>query len=50
MRFFSEQMGFIFEFNSLWDYVKFIIGRILGTIIFFGTIILGLMILGIISK
>ena len=38
MRFFSQQLGFIWEFNSLWEYVKFMFGRLLGYVIFFGTL------------
>jgi hypothetical protein len=49
MRFFSEQMGFIWEFNSLWEYVKFMFGRLLGIIIFFGLCFLGLIVLGLIA-
>jgi len=40
MRFFKEFNGFFFEFNSIGEYVGFLIGRLLGVIIFFGTLFL----------
>ena len=33
MRFFKEFNGFLFEFNSLGEYLRFLLGRLLGTII-----------------
>jgi hypothetical protein len=49
MRFFKEFNGFIFEFNSFGEYLKFLFGRLLGIIIFFGAIFLGLILLGVIA-
>ena len=40
MRFFKEFNGFIFEFKSFGGYFGFLIGRLLGVIIFFGMILL----------
>ena len=40
MRFFKEFNGFIFEFKSFGEYFGFLIGRLLGVIIFFGVIFL----------
>lgn len=36
MRFYKEVWGIIWEFNSIGEYVWFIIGRIIGFIIFIG--------------
>ena len=33
MRFYEEWNGFIWEYNSIWDYVKALIGRLIGGII-----------------
>lgn len=41
MRFFQEYNGFIFEFNSVGEYLKAVLLRIVGTII--GFAILGFM-------
>jgi hypothetical protein len=40
MRFFKEVWGFIFEFNSVGEYISFMLGRLLGVIIFIGFILL----------
>ena len=48
MRFFKEFNGFFIEFNSIGDYLLFLFGRLLGIIIFFGAIIVGLILLGVI--
>lgn len=40
MRFFKEVWGFIFEFNSIGEYLSFLFGRLIGLIIFIGIIIL----------
>lgn len=40
MRFFKEVWGFIFEFNSIGEYLSFLLGRLIGLIIFIGIIIL----------
>lgn len=40
MRFFKEVWGFIFEFNSIGEYIEFLLGRLLGIIIFTGAIVL----------
>jgi len=42
MRFFKEFDGFIFEFNSLGEYLQFLAGRILAVIIIIGAILLAL--------
>lgn len=42
MRFFKEFDGFIFEFNSLGEYLQFLAGRILAIIIIIGAILLAL--------
>ena len=42
MRFFKEFDGFIFEFNSLGEYLQFMAGRILAVIIIIGAILLAL--------
>jgi hypothetical protein len=42
MRFFKEFDGFIFEFNSLGEYLQFLAGRILAVIIIIGVILLAL--------
>jgi len=47
MRFFKEFNGFFFEFNSIGEYMSFLFGRLLGIIIFFGAIIVGLILLGV---
>ncbi len=36
MRFFKEFHGFFFEFNSLGDYFKFLLGRLVGAILGIG--------------
>ena len=46
MRFLKEDSGFLFEFDGLWDYVKFCFGKILGGILFFVLLFLGLLLLG----
>ena len=33
MRFFEQWGGFIWEYDSLWDYIKCLIGRTIGMII-----------------
>jgi len=40
MRFFKEFHGFFFEFNSLGDYFKFLLGRLVGAIIGLGILAL----------
>jgi len=40
MRFFKEVWGFIFEFNSIGEYLSFLLGRLIGLIVFIGIIIL----------
>ena len=40
MRFFKEYNGFFIEFNSIGDYLGFLLGRLVGVIIFIGIIIL----------
>jgi hypothetical protein len=40
MRFFQEYNGFIFEFNSIGEYFKAVLWRILGRIV--GLVLLGL--------
>ena len=40
MRVFKEVWGFIFEFNSIGEYIEFLLGRLLGIIIFIGIVIL----------
>lgn len=40
MRFFKESNGFFFEFNSLGDYFKFLLGRLVGAILGIGLLIL----------
>jgi len=42
MRFFKEFNGFIFEFNSIGEYLQFLAGRILAVIIVIGIILLAL--------
>jgi hypothetical protein len=39
MRFYEEWQGFIWEYNSIGEYVKAVIGRLLGTIIVIGLIV-----------
>lgn len=34
MRFYKQVWGIIWEFNSIWEYVQFLIGRLIGTVIF----------------
>jgi hypothetical protein len=46
MRFLKEDSGFLFEFDGLWDYVKFCFGKLLGGILFFVLLFLGLLLLG----
>ena len=33
MRFFKEYNGFLFEFNSLSEFLRFLLGRLLGAIV-----------------
>lgn len=40
MRFFKEFNGFFIEFNSLGDYLKFLLGRLVGAIIGIGILAL----------
>ena len=40
MRFYKEVWGIIWEFNSISEFISFMIGRLLGVIIFFGSIYL----------
>lgn len=40
MRFFKEVWGFIFEFNSWGEYFGFLLGRVVGIIIFIGILFL----------
>lgn len=40
MRFFKEFNGFLFEFKSLGDYFKFLLGRLVGAIIGIGILAL----------
>lgn len=40
MRFFKEVWGFIWEFNSIGEFISFTIGRLLGVVIFIGCIYL----------
>jgi len=40
MRFFKEFNGFLFEFNSLGEYLRFLVGRVIGAIIGVGILIL----------
>ena len=40
MRFFKEAFGFIFEFNSVGEYLEFLAGRILGVIVAIGILLL----------
>ncbi len=44
MRLFGESDGFIYELNSFWDLIKFILAKIFGTIIGFA-ILIGLLFL-----
>jgi len=39
MRFFKEFNGFIFEFNSIGEFLDFCLGRIFGVIVFIGLIV-----------
>jgi NADH:ubiquinone oxidoreductase subunit H len=36
MRFYKEVWGIIWEFNGIGEYISFMVGRLLGVIIFFG--------------
>ena len=36
MRFYKEVWGIIWEFNGIGEYVSFLLGRLLGVVIFFG--------------
>ena len=36
MRFFKEVWGIIWEFNGIGEFISFMVGRLLGVIIFFG--------------
>lgn len=40
MRFFKEVWGILWEFNGIGEYVSFLIGRLLGVVIFVGAIYL----------
>ena len=40
MRFYKEVWGIIWEFNSIGEYIAFLVGRVLGTIIVIGGIYL----------
>lgn len=40
MRFFKEFHGFFIEFNSLGDYFKFLLGRLVGAILGIGVLFL----------
>lgn len=40
MRFFKEVCGFIFEFNSWGEYFSFLLGRLIGVVIFIGILLL----------
>ena len=40
MRFYKEAWGLMFEFNSIGEYVGFVLGRVLGVIIFIGILLL----------
>ncbi len=42
MRFYKQVWGIIWEFNSIWEYVSFCIGRVIGAAIFFGFFYLAL--------
>ncbi len=46
MRFYEEWGGFIWEYNSLWDYIESIIARVLGTVIGFTIVVGGLYLIG----
>lgn len=45
MRFFQEYNGFIFEFNSIGDFFKALLWRLLGAVC--GLILLGLFLFGL---
>lgn len=45
MRFFQEYNGFIFEFNSIGDFFKALLWRLLGAVC--GLILLGLVLFGL---
>ena len=40
MRFFKEFNGFIFEFNSVGEYLEFLAGRIIAVIVIIGIVLL----------
>lgn len=40
MRFFKEYDGFLFEFNSFGEFLSFLVGRLLGLIIFIAVLVL----------
>ena len=40
MKFFKEYNGFLFEFNSLGEFFRFLLGRLIGTIIGIGLLAL----------
>ena len=40
MRFYKEVWGIIWEFNSIGEYVSFMVGRLIGAAIFFGVLYL----------
>lgn len=42
MRFFKEYNGFLFEFNSIKDFLMFTLGRLVGAIIGIGIILFAL--------
>ena len=46
MRFYEEWGGFIWEYNSFWEYIQALIGRVLGTIIGLVIVIGGLYLIG----
>jgi hypothetical protein len=40
VRFFKEAWGFLFEFNSIGEYLSFLLGRVIGVVIFVGILFL----------
>ena len=40
MRFYKEAWGFLFEFNSIGEYLSFLLGRVIGVVIFVGILFL----------
>ena len=40
MRFFKEFNGFIFEFNSVGEYLEFLAGRVMAIIVIIGIVLL----------